>query len=410
MQRSKANRGGGVLRAGRRRERQRGWVCFSAQDWWYHNQAHSDFQLMRRVARDQPVLLVNSIGMRMPLPGRSSQALRRIRQKAKSILRYSRRPLPDTPGFIVASPVIVPLYGSAPVRWLNARLVRWQVKAWARWYGLDLSASTFLVTIPTAWEVVEPMPRGALLMNRSDMHSAFAETNQDHIRQLELALLTHCDAVLYASHALMEAEQSLVGERAVFLDHGVDLERFGVEALAEPPDLSAIPHPRVGFFGGLDDYLIDFDLLEYLGRQLPDVSVVLIGDATCSMERFDALPNVHWLGFKSYDSIPAYGAGFDAAVMPWLRNKWIEHSNPIKLKEYLALGLPVVSVDFPEAHHYSDVIAIANDYDQFVDLVRDALEGNAVGSVTSRRARVSTASWDGQVKELLALAEKYTRS
>ena len=86
------------------------------------------------------------------------------------------------------------------------------------------------------------------------------------------------------------------------------------------------------------------------------------------------------LGFRPYEQIPAYGAAFDVALMPWLRNDWIEHSNPIKLKEYLALGLPVVSTDFPEVHYYSDAIAIARDADQFVELVREALDGRALGT------------------------------
>ena len=78
------------------------------------------------------------------------------------------------------------------------------------------------------------------------------------------------------------------------------------------------------------------------------------------------LPNVHWLGFRPYEEIPSYGAAFDVALMPWLRNDWIEQCNPIKMKEYLAIGLPVVSTDFPEVHFYSDTIAIAGDADHFV--------------------------------------------
>jgi GT2 family glycosyltransferase len=381
------------------------WICFSAQDWWYHNQAHSDFQLMRRVARERQVLFVNSIGMRMPLPGRSTQAGRRIMQKAKSILRFIRRPLPGTPGFVVITPVVVPLYGSEFVRSFNARLVRTQVRLAAWWTGVDLAASVVVVTIPTAWDVVRGMAYRRLIVNRSDLHSAFEETNQTHIRQLEHQLLRNSDVVLYASHQLMATECEISGDRAVFFDHGVDLERFGGQVGPEPADLTPIPRPRVGFFGGLDDYLVDFALLEHLGRALPDVSLVLIGDATCSMERFDSMPNVHWLGFKAYDEIPAYGSGFDVALMPWLRNDWIRHSNPIKLKEYLALGLPIVSTDFPEVHHYGDLVAIARTYDDFVSQVRAALNGQAAGSEASRRARVAGATWEDRVSQLLALGE-----
>ena len=382
------------------------WICFAANDWWYHNQAHSEFQLMRRVAQHRPVLLVNSIGMRMPLPGRSTRAFRRILLKAGSVLRFVRRPLPDTPNFNVATPFILPFYGSAIVRALNARLVRFQVRLMTRRLGIDVAESVIVVTIPTAWEVVQGLEYRAMLLNRSDLHSAFGETDQTYIRGLERQLLEHCDVALYVSHALMDAEADQTGHRAVFLDHGLDLDRFGGEIGPEPPDLAPIPHPRVGFFGGLDDYLVDFDLLERLATENPDLSVVLIGDATVSMARFDALPNVHWLGFKPAAEIPSYGSGFDVALMPWLRNEWIQNSNPIKLKEYLALGLPIVSMDFPEVRHYADVVSIAGDADAFVRAVREVLQGEEMGSPTTRRARVAGATWDRQANRLLAIGEE----
>ena len=72
--------------------------------------------------------------------------------------------------------------------------------------------------------------------------------------------------------------------RARFLDHGVDIELFRRRTAPEPPDQRSIPHPRLGFFGGIDDYVVDLDLLEYLARSMPDATSVLIGDATCSMD------------------------------------------------------------------------------------------------------------------------------
>jgi GT2 family glycosyltransferase len=385
------------------------WVCFSAQDWWYHNRAHSDFQLMRRVARDRPVLFVNSIGMRMPMPGRSTGVAKRIARKTASVLRFLRHPLSDTPRFHVMTPVIVPFYGSPLFRAVNARLVRAQVRLAARRLGIDLPRSVLFVTIPTAWDVVRPMRRESLLVNRSDLHSAFEETDQELIRRLEQELLVHGDVVLYTSRSLMEAEHELSGERAVFLDHGVDLDRFEHASRPEPPDLAQISRPRVGFFGGIDDYTVDVALLAKVARDLPTAQLVLIGDATHPIDGLTSMPNVHWLGFRPYEEIPSYGAGFDVALMPWLSNEWIEHSNPIKLKEYLALGLPVVSTDFPEVRHYSDVVAIAHDDDEFVALVGEAIAGRPVGSAASRRARVAGASWDARAETLVALGERERR-
>jgi GT2 family glycosyltransferase len=380
------------------RRRARGYLCFSAQDWWYHNRAHSDFQLMRRVARDEPVLLVNSIGMRLPLPGRSSGAGRRIARKVRSIAKGVRRPLPDTPGFHVMTPLMLPLYGSRLSRAVNAWLVRAQVRVVARTIGLR--RPVVMVTLPTAWDVARALPRRALVFNRSDKHSAFDEANAPVVRRLEGELLTHADRVFYVSSSLQAEDAPVVGDRAVFLDHGVDAEHFrrrGPEE--EPADLRGIAHPRIGFFGGLDDYLVDVALLERVATELPHAQLVRIGDATCAMDSLVAHEDVHWLGFRSYEDIPKYGSGFDVALMPWLANEWIASCNPVKLKEYLALGLPVVTTAYPDAERYRHVVDVAADADEFVRLVGQALAVGAAGA-ERRRAAVAATTWDAVAARL----------
>lgn len=379
-----------------------GYVCFSAQDFWYHNRAHSDIQLMRNVAATRRVLFVNSIAMRMPMPGRSTKALRRIWRKAKSMAKLVRRPLPDVPNFYVMTPVTIPLYGSPLARRLSAALVRAQVRLVSRFLGID--PAVYVVTIPTAWDVVEKLPRRGLVYNRSDLHSSFPEADRALIEGYENKLLRHSDYVCYVSRALLQAEHHITGERAVFIDHGVDLDHFrAVEDDAQPADVRNLPRPRIGFFGGLDDYIIDFDLLELIARELPHASLVLVGDATCSMRRFEQFPNVHWLGFRPYEQIPAYGSSFDVAIMPWLDNEWIHHSNPIKLKEYLALGLPIVTTDFPEAHYYAEHLLIARDKAAFIDALRTALA--APMNRTAQRAAVLSKSWAHRAELLVDLCE-----
>lgn len=378
------------------------YVCFSGQDFWYHNRAHSDIQLMRNVAASRRVLFVNSIAMRMPIPGRSTQAFRRIWRKAKSMAKLVRTPISELPDFHAMTPVMLPLYGSALARRLNAALVRAQVKVVARALGMKCPA--YVVTIPTAWDVVRPMERRSLIYNRSDLHSSFPEADKKLIAGYEAQLLQHSDFVCYVSRALMRQEQASTGGRAVFLDHGVDLEHFcAIPPEGHPADVRDLPRPRIGFFGGLDDYIIDFDLLERIAVAFPDASLVLVGDATCSMERFSKFPNVHWLGFQPYEKIPGYGSGFDVALMPWLDNDWIQHSNPIKLKEYLALGLPVVTIDFPEAHYYADHLAIARGADEFIAEVRRLL--SSPPDPYSQRAAVLTKSWTHRAALLTELCE-----
>lgn len=379
-------------------------VCFSAQDWWYHNHAHSDFQLMRRVARSRRVLFVNSIGLRMPSSSGAVPPLRRIARKARSVSKLVRRPDGELRGFVVMTPLVVPLYERPLVRRVNAALVRAQVRLAAA--AIGIAEPAVMVTIPTAVDVIEGVPRRVLLFNRSDKHSEYVEADGPLIASMEERLLRSADRVLYVSHELMRDDAPLVGDRAVFLDHGVDLEHFRRRPPhEEPPDLAAIPRPRIGFFGGLDDYVVDFALIEHVARSCPDARVVLVGDAGASMDRLVTLPNLHWLGYRPYETIPAYGSGFDVAIMPWLRNDWIRFCNPIKLKEYLALGLPVVSTDYPEGHAYNGYVRWASTPEGFVEQIRRSLEDGGPSTPGERRAAVAGSSWDGRVALLLDVAE-----
>lgn len=384
------------------------YVCFSAQDWWYHNRAHSDFQLMRSLAERRTVLVVNSIGMRMPTPGRSTHVARRILRKLRSVAMFVRRPLPELPGFVVMSPLPLPFYASSVLRRLNALLVRAQVRAVCAALGIRRPA--IVVTIPTAWDVVVPMRRHSLIYNRSDRHSSFPEADTTTIEAMERGLLQCADHVLYVSRSLLSEERAAAGARAVFLDHGVDIEHFRPRPSTElPRELAEIPAPRVGFFGALDDSVVDFDLLERVAVELPDVSLVLIGDASYPMERLTRHPNVHWLGFRRYEDIPAYGSGFDVALMPWADNPWIWHSNPIKLKEYLALGLPIVSTDFAEVAHYSDRVRVGRDAGEFIALIRRCLVEGGPQSPAELRASVLPASWRARAHALTELIEGASR-
>jgi glycosyltransferase involved in cell wall biosynthesis len=381
-------------------------ICFCGQDWWYHNRAHSDFQLMTRAARSRRVLLVNSIGMRMPMPGRSPLPFRRLGKKLLSMLRHVRKPLRDRPDFTVMTPVLFPFYGSARARACNARLIRWQVERAAKRLGMD--APHIVVTVPTAWDVAKDMRRSSLVYNRSDKHSAFGEADASVIGGLERELLTRADLVLYSSRAFLAAERELTGDRARFLDHGVDRAHFaaprpsGALTGLVPTGLGC-RRPIVGFFGGLDDYVIDFDLLERLAVERPGYTLVLIGDATLPLDRLTRHPNVRWLGFRPYAEIPALGADFDVAIMPWLDNEWIRCCNPVKLKEYLALGLEVVTTPFPEVEHYRDFVHVAERGEDFLRRIDAVVQGaRAPGDRTALLAR---AGWDDRADELLALLD-----
>jgi hypothetical protein len=382
-------------------------VFFAGQDWWYHNRAHSDIQLALRVARERPVLFINSIGTRMPRRGRSTKVLTRLVNKARSVARLARRPVPGLPGFVVYSPLGLPAYGSALGRRVNTALLRMQIGALSRW--LRFREPDIVVTPPTAWEVARRMRRRRLAFNRSDKHSAWAEVDADYLRGLERELLRGADVVLYVSSALQAEDRPEVGDRAVFLDHGVDLDLFDPDGPVAG-ELAGISRPVVGYFGALRDSTVDGALLERVASEVPEASLVVIGPIMMPVEGLCDRPNVHLMGTRAHEDVPAFGRGFDVAIMPWLDNEWIRVANPIKMKEYLALGLRTVTTDFPEAHRYADVVEIASSSDDFVARVRKAAaEADSPAAVAKRRAAVETDSWDVRAALLLDVLQRSGR-
>lgn len=379
-----------------------GIICFCGQDWWYHNRAHSDFQLMTRAARKRKVLLINSIGMRMPLPGKSPLPFRRIWRKFKSMLRSVSRPLPETPDYVVMTPVLFPFYGSQKARAFNSWLIRFQVGRQAR--KMAMRDPHIIVTVPTAWEVARKMKRSCLVYNRSDKHSAFSEADTSFIKQLEHELFSKSDGVLYSSRAFLDSEKQLTGGRSHFLDHGVDTKHFAPRPRTGKLTGLGCKRPIIGFFGGLDDYVVDFDLLERVAKERPQYSLVLIGDATLPMDRLTRYPNVHHLGFRPYQDIPDLGADFDVSIMPWLDNEWIKSCNPIKMKEYLSLGQEVVTTYFPEVEHYLDHVHVARTGEEFLERI-DAVV-NGLKAQGDRAQLLGKATWNDRADELLDVLDQ----
>jgi glycosyltransferase involved in cell wall biosynthesis len=385
------------------------YVGFAGVDWWYHNRAHSEFQLLTRLARDHKVLIVNSIGMRLPMPGKTSRPFYKIWRKLKSVARLLKQPDPDLPNLYVYSPLPWPFYGSETGRRFSGWFVRTQVSVAAR--IADIHDPAIFTTTPTAFPVIAKMKRRCLIYNRSDKHSLYKEANTAILEALERDLLASADLTLYANKSLLAEEQALTKGRAMHLDHGVDSKHFHYLPQHEmPDDLARIPKPIIGFFGNLRSYMVVFSLLARIARDIPEANLVLIGDQQDSTAELQGIKNIHLLGKKSYDEIPSYGAFFDVALIPYHKNEWIRYCNPIKLKEYLALGLMIVSTDYPEAHSYGDRIQIAADADEMVKDIRNCLAHPITPQGRQRlRESVADQTWDERTQRLADYVDDLVR-
>lgn len=373
-----------------------GVICFGGVDWWYHNRGHYDIQMMREFSAHLPVVYINSIGMRVPRVGEGRMFFRRVARKLRSLRRGMVR-VRDR--FWVGSPVTAPAGLGAG---LGARLLAFQARRMARRAGIR--RPLVWIACPPAAVVADRLGAVGLVYQRTDRFEDFKGVDPERIAAFDRRLKAAADATLYCSSLLMERESGQC-RSAAFVDHGCDFEQFagaGRGQAAEPDDVRAVARPRVGFVGGIDAHTFDPPLFVEVARRMPDVRFVMVGG--CSLpEGWCDLPNVLLLGQRPYEAVAAYMAACDVLIMPWNSSPWIEACNPVKLKEYLAVGRPVVSTPFHELTKYEGFVRVASGPEEFVRSTREALD--VPDDPERLRARARGHTWTAKARSVLDVLE-----
>jgi glycosyltransferase involved in cell wall biosynthesis len=375
-----------------------GVICIGGEDWWYHNRGHFDFQIMRRLARSMPVLFVNSIGVRMPSLGEKGLFAARIKRKLKSFTNGLKR---AENAFWVFTPVSIPgAAGAAATGWALAPQIRLAA------LRAGIRRPVLWVHCPPGARLIGQLGEVAIVLQRTDRFEAFPEAAGTevaaHIRRAKAA----ADLVVYCAPHLMAEERGTVA-RQLLVTHGVDLEIFAAAGRApvDPDDMTALRRPRAGFIGGIDAHTFDPELYARVTAMLPDVEFVLVGGSSLPAE-WCQRANVHKLGRKPYEQVAQYMAAMDVLLMPWNKSDWIQACNPIKLKEYLAVGRPVVTTDFPALDGWRDLVTVATDADAFAAAIRSSL-------ATQRQdhtQRLASETWDAKAALIATTVSEVVRA
>jgi UDP-galactopyranose mutase len=254
----------------------------------------------------------------------------------------------------------------------NAERLEKMMRLLLRWQEIEDHAA-WLYT-PMAWPLARSLSPELVVYDCMDELSAFLDAPRQ-MREREAELMRSADVVFTGGPSLYRAKRAL-HPRVRCFPSSVDVRHFrpAREALALPPDLRAIPGPRLGFFGVLDERL-DLELLEKVAEARPDWQIVMIGP-TCKIDPA-ALPqraNLHYLGQRAYEDLPGYLAGFDACLLPFARNEATRFISPTKTLEYMAAEKPIVSTRIPDvADAYGDIVYLADSADEFVAACEAAL-------------------------------------
>lgn len=374
-----------------------GVICFGGGDWWYHNRAHIDMQVLRRYAADVPVVYVNSLVVQSPQLKRGSRLLSKVMRKGRSILKGLQK---VDHNFWVFSPLVIPAHTRRIARAINNVLMTSQMAVIRAVTGIR--RPLVWLTCPTATDCAVGLTRERLVYQRADRWEEFPNVNSAMVRRLDQTAKQVADLTVFVNEELFEEERAEC-KAALYLDHGVDFDRFAQAELDPyvPADIRDIPHPIIGFFGGIDSHTSDVALIERVVTAAPDLTFVFIGSASTDCSGFESRPNVCMLGRKEYELIPHYGKCFDVAIMPWNQNEWIRACNPIKLKEYLALGKPIVSRPFPQLQRYADLVYQAVSPEEFCASLERALAEESPELVSRRRARVCSDTWSAKAATVL---------
>ena len=218
------------------------------------------------------------------------------------------------------------------------------------------------------------------------------------LRDLERDLMQRADVVFTGGRSLYDAKRDRHPSTYLF-PSSVDGAHFGQARaeIVEPADQAPIGRPRIGYYGVIDER-IDLELLAAVAERRPDWNLVMVGPLAKIAE--DELPrndNIHWLGLKPYDELPAYLAGWDVAIMPFALNESTRYISPTKTPEYLAGGRPVVSTpisDVVRPYGEQSLVHIAADADTFVAAIEEALQCDRADLLRRADAFLAAQSWD----------------
>ncbi|GFE70689.1 UDP-galactopyranose mutase [Chroococcus sp. FPU101] len=250
----------------------------------------------------------------------------------------------------------------------------------------------------------------AIIYDCMDELSAFKGASPA-IKSYEAELFSRADVVFTGGQSLYESKVKQHPNVYAF-PSSVDVPHFaqGRRIQEDPSDQASIPHPRLGFFGVIDERM-DIELLTGIADARPDWHLVIIGPVVkIDPNTLPQRDNIHYLGGKDYQELPNYLAGWDLALLPFAQNESTRYISPTKTPEYLAAGKPVISTSIRDVvRPYGDLglVRIANTADEFVQAAETAMQEDtaALGWLNQVDSFLEQISWDRTWSSMMQLID-----
>jgi len=370
-------------------------IVYFGNDWFAENRT-SSHHIARRLAQVAPLLYVSSPGMRAPQA--SGRDLRRALRKLRASLQPPTR---IDENFWHCTVPQLPFRRIPGVDRFNRWFGEWSVRRAMRAAGIAKCISWFVVPHPGF--MARRLGEDLCVYYCIDDYASHPGVDPALIGRRDEDLTREADLVFVAPPSLVASKRAL-NPNTEFSPHGVDVELF-VRAADPATEIAAgardLAHPVIGYFGSLHEW-IDFELIEWLARERPQWTFLLIGHVAADLGVLATLPNVRLAGAQPYATLPQWAKAFDAAIIPYRLNRQTANANPLKLREYLATGKPVVSVRNPEIEKFAEWVHIADDRAAFLAALETSLRDDTPLAARARQAVVAGDTWDKRVEAIIA--------
>tara|TARA_R110000744_G_scaffold156162_9_gene271719 strand:+ start:267 stop:1385 length:1119 start_codon:yes stop_codon:yes gene_type:complete len=332
-----------------------------AEDWGSH--PSSTQHLFKELAKNNHILWINSIGMRKPTFRLND--LKRVFNKVMQIFNRSnseaKNKLPNN--MQVFKLPILPWHDNALVRAFNKRVFAKYLK--------DTNIQepiTYWLSVPVAEYLITLKSADKLIYYCGDDFSALAGVDAKMVAPFEQSLIKKAHLIYVISQLL---KNKMPAHKTKMLTHGVNFDLFSSN-VAKAPEISTIYEPIIGFYGSINAWL-DIALLTALAASRPQYKIVLIGDLTIPIPQLLQFKNVIHIPAVNHNRLVEFSSHWDVSILPFVNNQQIRACDPLKLKEYLAVGKPIVATRFPAVERFQPQIFIAKTQDEFIAHIDKAI-------------------------------------
>jgi glycosyltransferase involved in cell wall biosynthesis len=367
-------------------------IVYVSNDWKTENKT-SSHQIAERLAKGgNRILYVEAAGLRKPRA--TKRDFIKIIKKLLMALRSPRNVAKD---IYVYSPLVIPFHKIYFFRKLNQIISTWSVKRACKKIGMK--NPLLWIVLPHFYYLVGKLKEKGVVYYCVDEYSTLPNADASAIKTFETNLIKKANVVFAVSTELVK-NKKLLNNNTFYSPHGVDIKHFKKAldmSIPIPQEISRIAKPIIGFFG-LIEHWVDLDLIKYIANEKPDWSLLFIGKSARDLSQLNQFKNIYLLGWKDYKSLPAYLKTFDVAIIPFKVNELIINSNPLKMKEYMAGGKPVVTINIPAVEGYENLLYIAEGQRDFVEQINRALNEDSPDRIFQRVAAMELESWDARVE------------